>query len=274
MTENTMTSRFEANGPERDRSLVVVVGGGITGLAAAHRLGELDPRLRVLVLESSARPGGVLRTVRTDGFLIEASADSFLTALPYGLNLCRRVGLDDEVIPTDPAHRRAFVVARGRLAPIPDGLMIMAPTRLWPMVTTPIMGPWGKLRMGLEYFVRPGDGRDESLAAFARRRFGKEAYERLIQPLVGGMYTGDPERLSVQATMPRFQEMETHHGSLIRGSLRERAARGKSASRTAGSGARYGLFVGLRRGRSGRPRSRRGHPGNSRACGWTSADDG
>ena len=145
--------------------------------------------------------------------------------------------MEDEVIPTDPAHRRAFVVSRGRLVPIPDGLMIMAPTRLWPMVTTPILGPWGKLRMGLEYFVKPGDSGDESLAAFARRRFGRQAYERLIQPLVGGMYTGDPERLSVQATMPRFQEMEKAHGSLIRGSLRERAARAKTAGGSAGSGA-------------------------------------
>ena len=250
MTEVTPLVALEANESDRGRPVVAIVGGGITGLAAAHRLGELDPRLRLLVLESATRPGGVLRTVRTEGFLIEESADSFLTALPHGLNLCRRVGLDDEVIPTDPAHRRAFVVARGRLVPIPDGLMIMAPTRLWPMVTTPILGPWGKLRMGLEYFVRPGDGRDESLAAFARRRFGNEAYERLIQPLVGGMYTGDPERLSVQATMPRFQEMEKRHGSLIKGSLHERKARGKAGSGSAGSGARYGLFVGLRRGMS------------------------
>jgi oxygen-dependent protoporphyrinogen oxidase len=102
--------------------------------------------------------------------------------------------------------------------------------------------------MGLELLVKPGDGHDESMGAFARRRFGRQAYERLIQPLVGGMYTGDPERLSVQATMPRFQEMEQRHGSLIRGSLRERARQRKTAPGSAGSGARYGLFVGLQRG--------------------------
>jgi oxygen-dependent protoporphyrinogen oxidase len=233
---------------DRGQPNIVVVGGGITGLSAAHRLRELDPQLNVQVLEAAKRPGGVLRTVHSEGFLIEESADSFLTALPHGLDLCRRVGLGEEVIPTDPTHRRAFVVSRGRLVPIPDGLLIMAPTRLWPMVTTPILGPWGKLRMGLELLVKPGDGHDESLGAFARRRFGREAYERLIQPLVGGMYTGDPERLSVQATMPRFQEMEQRHGSLIRGSLRERARQGKTAPGSAGSGARYGLFVGLQRG--------------------------
>lgn len=248
MTESHTIEGVETSELSRGRALAVIVGGGITGLAAANRLREIDPDARVLVLEAAPRPGGVLSTVQADGFLMEESADSFLTALPDGLNLCRRVGLADEVIPTDPAHRRAFVVSRGRLVPIPDGLMIMAPTRLGPMATTPILSPWGKLRMGMEYFLKPGSGGDESLAAFARRRFGKEAYERLIQPLVGGMYTGDPERLSVQATMPRFQEMEAKHGSLIRGSLRERKRREKGASGIAGSGARYGLFVGLRRG--------------------------
>ena len=230
--------------------LVVIVGGGVTGLSAAHRLGVLMPQARVLVLETGSRPGGVLSTVQRDGFLIEESADSFLTALPHGVGLCRRLGLENEVIPTDPDRRRAFVVSRGRLVPIPDGLMIMAPTRLWPMVTTSILGPWGKLRMGLELAIPAREPGDESLASFARRRFGREAYERLIQPLVGGMYTGDPERLSVRATMPRFQEMERAHGSLIRASLRQRASGRRSSTGAAGSGARYGLFVGLRRGMS------------------------
>ncbi len=225
---------------------VAIIGGGITGLAAAHRLGELEPRAQVLILESEGRPGGVLRTVRKAGFLIEESADSFLTALPHGLELCRRLKLEGDIIPTDPDRRRAFVVARGRLEPIPDGLMIMAPTRLWPMLTTPILGPWDKVRMGLELLVPRAGLADESLASFARRRFGRGAYDRLIQPLVGGMYTGDPELLSVRATMPRFQEMERSQGSLIRASLRARAASGKSGP--AGSGARYGLFVGLRNG--------------------------
>ena len=174
---------------------------------------------RLLILECEARAGGVLRAVRKDGFLIEESADSFLSALPHGLGLCRRLGLEGEIIPTDPDRRRAFVVAHGRLEPIPDGLMIMAPTRLWPMITTPILGPWDKLRMGLEVLIPRGDEADESLASFARRRFGRGAYERLIQPLVGGMYTGDPELLSVRATMPRFPEMERSHGSLIRASM-------------------------------------------------------
>lgn len=231
-----------------DERSVVVIGGGITGLSSAHRLRELDPQVRVTVLESGPAPGGVLRTIRKDGFLIEESADSFLTAPPHGLNLCRRLGLEDEVVPTDPAHRRAFVVSRGRLVPIPEGLMLMAPTRLAPMATTPILSPWGKLRMGMELLVprRGGGDNDESLASFAIRRFGREVYDRLIQPLVGGMYTGDPERLSLKATMPRFQELERAHGSLIRGAIRERAR--VDRPRTAESGARYGMFAGLRDG--------------------------
>lgn len=221
---------------------VLVLGAGITGLAAAHRVLELDPGAEVQVLESGPSPGGVLRSVRQDGFLIETSADSFITNVPWGLDLARRLGLEDRLIQTDARYRRAFVVRAGRLEPLPDGLLIMAPSRLWPMVTTRILSPAGKLRMAWERFVPKGPGTDESLAAFARRRFGREAYERLIQPLVGGMYTGDPERLSVRATMPRFLDMEQTHGSLIRA---VRPGKGKSAPSPAGSGARYGLFVGF-----------------------------
>lgn len=246
MMEMALDRDTEKQRPEHSAGVVAVIGGGISGLAAAHRLRELDPRIEVRVLEAGERPGGVLGTIRDRGFLIEQSADSFLTATPWALDLCRRLGLEGEIIPTDPAHRRAFVVAKGRLAPIPDGLMVMAPTRFWPMVATPILGPWDKLRMGLELFVGRSSEPDESLASFARRRFGKGAYNRLIQPLVGGMYTGDPNRLSTEATMPRFREMERTHGSLIRASIRDRKPRGKNT----GSGARYGMFAGLRDGMS------------------------
>ncbi|HKM56914.1 MAG TPA: protoporphyrinogen oxidase, partial [Isosphaeraceae bacterium] len=234
--------------PSSDRPRVVIVGGGITGLSTAHRLGELDPAVKAVVLEASGRAGGVLRTAADQGFLIEESADSFLTAVPDGVNLCRRLGLDEELIPTDPRFRRAFVVCRGKLEPIPDGLLIMAPTRFWPMLATPVLSLRGKLRMGLEYWVPRGSQADESLASFATRRFGREAFDRLIQPLVGGMYTGDPHRLSVQATMPRFPQMEASHGSLIRAAVRQRSAQAQGQG--AGSGARYGLFAGLRGGMS------------------------
>lgn len=222
---------------------VVVIGGGISGLSAAFRLRELQPRLDVTLLEAGPTVGGVLRTERRDGYLIEASADSFITSLTWGIDLCRRVGLSSQLLETTADKRRAFVVHNGRLQPIPEGLMVMAPTRVGPILRTPILSPWGKLRLAAEWFVRRGAGEDESLAAFASRRFGREAFERLIQPLVSGMYTGDPTRLSVRATLPRFLELEARYRSLIRG-LRKTAHENPSS----GSGARYGMFVGLRDG--------------------------
>jgi protoporphyrinogen/coproporphyrinogen III oxidase len=229
------------------RPRVAIVGGGIAGLAAAHRMAELAPQVQLSLFEGANRLGGVLETVHRDGFLIETSADSFITSFPWAADLCRRVGLGAQLLSTSGEHRRAFVVSRGRLRKIPDGFLIMAPTRLWPMLTTPILSPLGKLRLAMERYVRPReDANDESLASFARRRMGKEAYERLVQPLVGGIYTGDPERLSIHATMPRFVEMERQHGSLLAGALKNRDAE----EATGDSGARYSMFVAPREGMS------------------------
>jgi oxygen-dependent protoporphyrinogen oxidase len=224
----------------------VVVGGGITGLAAAHRLWEIDPALEVTLLEASDRVGGVIRTVTRDGFLIEQSADNFITAVPWAVDLCRRIGLADELIETQRAERGAMVVHRGQLLRVPAGFMLLSPARIWPLVTTPILSPWGKLRLLAEYFVpRRKSTDDESLASFARRRLGREVFERIVQPLVGGIYTADPEKLSLQATMPRFVEMERRYGSLIRAA---RAEAGDEGNATHESGARYGLFVTPRAG--------------------------
>ena len=237
--------------PIESRRRVVIVGGGITGLAAAHRIRELAPALDLVVLDANDTPGGVLRTVHRDGFLIEASADSFITAVPWGPTLCRRLGMADQLVETDRRHRRAFVVYKGRLEPIPDGLMVMAPSRMLPMLTTPVLSVRGKLRMAWELFVPPGTAADESMASFVIRRLGREAYDRLIQPLVGGIYTADPERLSLKATMPRFLDMERTHGSLIRATMLRKSLQPQppnGADGKAGSGARYSLFVGLEGG--------------------------
>ncbi|MBX3411749.1 MAG: protoporphyrinogen oxidase [Pirellulales bacterium] len=226
---------------------VVVLGGGITGLAAAHRVHELAPHVEVVLVEAAARVGGVLETKYEHGYLLEASADNFITNVPWAIDLCRRVGLGDELLQTNDAQRRAFVVHRGRLQPVPEGFALLAPARLGPMFTTPILSPAGKLRLAMERFVSPRrDLADESLASFARRRLGREVFERLVQPLVGGIYTADPERLSVQAALPRFVEMEHKYGSLIRGTLAERRARGAAGEHE--SGARYGLFAAPRGG--------------------------
>ncbi|HWA99429.1 MAG TPA: protoporphyrinogen oxidase [Pirellulales bacterium] len=232
------------------RRRIAVIGGGISGLAAAHRLVELDPRLELTLFEASDRLGGVLQTERRDGYLIERSADNFITNVPWAIDLCRRLGLSDDLLPTRAADRRAFVVRRGRLYPVPEGFTLMAPTRIAPLVTTPLLSVRGKLRLLAEALVprRPDAGTDESLASFVTRRFGRETFQRLVQPLVGGIYTADAEQLSLAATLPRFLEMEREHGSLIRAMLRQRKSR--SASGAGESGARYSLFTAPREGMS------------------------
>jgi oxygen-dependent protoporphyrinogen oxidase len=233
---------------------VVVIGAGITGLAAAHRIRELAAErefsLEVIVLDRAAQAGGPLATVRRDGFTIETGADSFLTEKPQAGELARRLGLGDKLIPTREEFRRTRVVHNGRLVDIPDGFSLMAPSRLGPVIRSKLFSPAAKLRIALEPFVpKRKDRRDESLAAFVTRRLGREVLERVAQPLAGGIYTADPSRLSIAATTPRFVEMEQRHGSVIRGlriAERARVAAGAKASGT--SGARWTLFATLRDG--------------------------
>lgn len=195
--------------------------------------------------------GGILQTVERDGYLIERSADMFTTREPYALDLCQRIGLGDELINTDPRYRRAFVVHRGQLVPVPEGFTLMSPAKVWPVLRTPLLSPLGKIRLAWEYFI-PGkrDDADESLSSFAVRRFGKEAFERLIQPLIGGIYTADPDHLSMQATLQQFVDFEKKYGSLIR-AMRTTQAKGKDKNKdSAGTGARYGQFLAPRLGMS------------------------
>lgn len=228
---------------------VAIIGAGISGLAAAWRVREVAPDARLTVLESKPQAGGVLQTLHQDGFLIERSADSFITDPPYCLDLCRRIGLDEELIGTRKTDRRAFVICRGKLQPIPEAFQIMAPTNLWAVLKSPVLSLRGKLRLCCERFVRArksGTAGEESLEQFATRRLGREAYTRLVQPLVSGIYTADPAKLSVAATLPRFIEMEREHGSLSRGAVRRARMRGGTNQHE--SGARYGLFVTPRHG--------------------------
>lgn len=223
---------------------VAVVGAGITGLSAAFRLITLRDDVHVDILEASDRVGGAIRTERRDGYLIEHGPDSFITNKPGGIQLCEDLGVADQLIGTSEEHRRSLVVHRGQPVPIPDGFMLMAPSSPTAILRTPILTVGGKLRLLSEYFRRrrPVTG-DESLASFVRRRFGAETLDRLVQPLVGGIYTSDPERLSLQATMPRFLAMEREHGSVIRATLRAGRTDQSADEATDGSGARYGLFA-------------------------------
>ena len=179
---------------------IAVVGGGIAGLAAAHRLAELDPGCQLTLFEAGSRLGGVISTVHENGFQIEQSADNFITTVPWGVHLCKRLGLADRLVQTNPNCRRTFVVRKGRLHRLPDGFLMMAPTQLWPLAVTPILSPFGKLRAAMEYFIPPrADQTDESMAGFVRRRLGREVFDRLVEPLVSAVYAADmekPERFS------------------------------------------------------------------------------
>lgn len=227
---------------------VAILGGGISGLAAAHRITEIAPHLEVRLFEAQDRLGGILQTIRRGDYLVERSADMFTTREPWALDLCKRVGLADELIETDQRFRKALIVFRGKLYPVPEGFQLLTPSKLWPMAASPLLSATGKLRMAGEYLVPPRKTRgDESLASFVRRRLGPEAFERLVQPLVGGIYTADPEKLSMAATLPQFLEMERRNGGLLRSILKTPA---KPEPKAEGSGARYGLFLAPRAGMS------------------------
>jgi oxygen-dependent protoporphyrinogen oxidase len=263
--------------PHRPR--IAVVGGGISGLAAALRISELLPHAQLDLFEASARLGGVLDTVSHDGFLIERSADNFLTTPPAALDLCRQVDIADQLLETDETRRRAMVVRNGRLLPIPRGFYLMSPRKLWPILTSPLLSPFGKLRLLAEPLIPVRGARvkgsgfsagnadhpnpeprilnpdDESVASFARRRLGREAFERLVQPLVGGIYTADPDQLSMAATMPQFWACEREQGSLR--PLRTGRFSDQSTNENAtvpnandATGARYALFAAPKNGMS------------------------
>jgi len=232
------------------RPRLVVVGGGITGLAAAHRVVERAPgACEVVLLEASDRLGGVIATERRDGFLLEGGPDSFISEKPAAIDLCRRIGLGDQLLPTSDHFRRTLIVRDGRLVPLPDGFQLLGPTRVLPFLLSPVLSLGGKLAAAKDLVLPrggpPPDG-DESLASFVRRRLGREVLDRLAQPLAGGIYTADPETLSLASTMPRFLELERSHRSVILGLRAQARKAGAAAAGT--SGARFGLFVTLRDG--------------------------
>jgi oxygen-dependent protoporphyrinogen oxidase len=231
---------------------IAIVGAGVSGLAAAHRVCELRPDVEVVVLEAGPHAGGLVATERTDdGFVIEVGPDSIVTDKPWAIELARRLGLGGEIIGTRKGPHGAYVVRDGRLLRVPEGFSLMAPTRALPILWSPILSWRGKARMALELALPRGPARDdESLASFVRRRFGDEVFERLAQPLVGGIYGADPYALSLHATMPRFVEAERQHRSVTLGLVRR--ARALAAEGSA-SGARYGLFASFRRGTGALP---------------------
>jgi oxygen-dependent protoporphyrinogen oxidase len=222
-------------GDSRLARRIAVIGGGISGLSAAHRITQLLPQAELVLFEASGRLGGVLETAERDGFLIERSADSFITKYPWATELCQRIGLADQLVPTDETKRQALVVRNGQLLPVPSGFVLMSANNVWPIVTTRVLSWRGKLRLLAEPIMPRRDSAragDESVGSFARRRLGCEAYERLVQPLLGGIHTSDADKLSLAATFPEYMAQEQFHGRIQR--------RGGTRAE---SGARYGLFV-------------------------------
>ena len=226
---------------------IAIIGGGISGLSAAVSLEEARRAgvpLEYVLFESSPRLGGVLLTEQIDGCLVEAGADSFLTEKPWAADLCRQLGLGDQLIGSNDADRKTYIVVKNRLVPLPDGLMFMVPTKIAPVVLSRLFSLGTKVRMAREWFhPRREKQADESVASLVARHYGNEMVERVADPLLSGVYGGAASDLSVQAVLPRFVEMEARHGSLGRAML---AAR-KTAPSPAKSVARS-LFTSLRGG--------------------------
>jgi len=205
---------------------IAIIGGGISGLAAAFELEEqrrAGAEVDYVLYESSARLGGVLRTEHVDGCLVEAGPDSFITEKPWATDLCRELGLGDQLIGSNDADRKTYILTNGRLVVMPDGLMFMVPTKILPTGLSPLFSWKTKLRMTQELFhpSRAAD-HDESVASFVERHYGSEMVDRLADPLLSGVYGGEAASLSVRAVLPRFAEMERTHGSLGRAMLAAR----------------------------------------------------
>lgn len=220
---------------------VAVIGGGVTGLAAAYRLLRKRPGLRVTLYEASDRLGGIIRTEQADGFIIEGGPDSFLSAKPQAVALSTELGLNTRFQWPNDANRGSFLLRNGALHPMPEGLTGLIPTQFAPMLRTRLLSPWGKLRMVLDLVKppMPGDA-DETLQHFIERRLGREAYRNLIEPLMAGIYSGDGAELSLAATFPQLRTAERLHGGLIKGVL---AARREAQLRPVGQQVRRGFVT-------------------------------
>lgn len=255
----------KSSAPDTAGRRFAIIGAGISGLSAAQTLLQADPSSDVTIFEAKDRCGGIIHTIREDGFLLELGPDSFITNKPAAIRLCEDIGFSDQLIPTDNQHRRSLVLHDGRPVAVPDGFLLMAPSDLSAVATTPILSKAGRLRLLQESQIPPApEITDESLANFVRRRFGQETLDRLVQPLVGGIYTSDPEKLSIQATLPRFQQMEQRYGSVTVATLIQKLlaegttakssdddpSNNVTAESTASSGARYGLFAAPKAGMS------------------------
>jgi oxygen-dependent protoporphyrinogen oxidase len=225
---------------------IAIIGGGISGLTAAFTLEDhrRAGAVEYALYESSSRLGGVLRTEHIQGCIVEAGPDSFITEKPWAADLCRTLGLGDQLIGSNDADRKTYILVRGQLIPMPDGLMFMVPTKILPTGFSPLFSWTTKLRMAQELFHPPRAAEsDESVASLVTRHYGAEMVDRLADPLLSGVYGGEAASLSVRAVLPRFAEMERTHGSLGRAMLAARKKMPRPANQPAPP-----LFTSLKNG--------------------------
>ncbi len=237
---------------------VVIAGGGIAGLAAAWRLQQLrresGAEYRITLLEASDQLGGKLQTEQTDGLILEAGPDSFLSYKPAAIQLARELGIEDRIIGTRDTGDGTFILREGRLEPLPEGITMLVPTKIKPLARSRLLSARGKARMAAEYFVPPKtDEADESIGSFITRRLGREAFEHMAQPLLSGIFAGDADQLSLGATFPRLRDIERKHGGLIRGMLHQRREAANNAS--SGPSSPYPPFVSFAGGMSELPQA-------------------
>ncbi len=237
---------------QSERLRVAVIGAGITGLSAAYRLKVMleqeGRQAHLRVFESGSRAGGVIQTSKTlSGHVLEHGPDAFLSTKPWVVNLCRDLGIEDQIIETEQLNRRSLVACNGRLHALPDGFVMVAPGKLGTLIGSPLFSLAGKLRMALELVApRRRLFQDETVESFILRRLGREALEKVAQPMVGGIYVGDVSRLSASSTLPQFVESEITEGSIIRGLLKRNRLNRPDGGTV--SGARYSMFVTLKNG--------------------------
>ena len=202
---------------------IVIIGGGIAGLAAAYRIHEeisQDCPVNCILLESSEKFGGKISTMRFDGFVVECGPDSFISQKPQAIELCKKLGLADQLTGTNPDHSNTYVYLNNKLVTMPDGLSLMIPTKFMPFIFSPLFSWSGKIRMGMDLFIpKKKNNDDESLASFVKRRMGEEALQKMAEPMLAGIYASNPELMSINSTFPMFVQTEQKYRSLILGML-------------------------------------------------------
>ena len=231
---------------------VAIIGGGIAGLSTAYFLQQQAPAVGYTLLEQSSRWGGKIFTERVSvddvgEFIVEGGPDAFITQKPWAMQLATTLGLEERLLPTNDEKRQIYVINKGKPTPMPDGVLLIVPTKFTPFALSPLISPAGKVRMGMDLFIKPKtDGEDETLADFITRRLGSEALDKIAEPLMSGIYNAEAERQSVLATFPRFRTLEEQHGSLIKGMLASRAQR--SAATPSNGGKPKSVFMSMQDG--------------------------